>query len=242
MKFSSILLATMLTQGAFAHFQVLTSNVDIVEKNPPQNITLNSSFSHPFNGDIISEDKPEVAKVYVDNKEFDLTNELKKDNKNWKLEYKIKSPNDYQFVFINKPYFEEAENKFIKHIAKTVINGYAKENWDKPLGLDAEILALTRPYTIFKGMAFSGVVLQNAKPVANAEIEVEYLNKDKQKMPSEIFENFVIKSDANGVFNFVFPWQGWWGFSALLVDETKLKHKDKEYEVELGAVFWINVK
>lgn len=238
-----LLFLSIFIMSAFGHFQIVTSDMDIIRDNPPQTITLTSSFAHPFSGETISEEKPEFAKVYINSKSFDLTNKLEKIDKGWKLNYLVKSPNDYQFVVANKPYFEKSENKFIKHIAKVIINGYAKESsWDKPLDLKAEIVALTRPYTLSKGMLFSGIVLFNGEAVKNAKIEIEYLNSDNKKMPSSLFENFIIKSDSNGVFNFVIPWSGWWGFSALLVDDEKLKYKEKSYEVELGAIIWIKAK
>jgi len=116
-----------------------------------------------------------------------------------------------------------------------------QEGWDKPIGLKAEIVLLIRPYGLWAGNIFSGTVLFKGKPVPNAEVEVEFYNGDKSiKAPTEAHVTQVIKADKNGVFSYAMPRAGYWGFSALLEDDKKLKHTDgKEYPVELGAVFWV---
>ena len=35
------------------------------------------------------------------------------------------------------------------------------------------------------------------------------------------------------------PFKGWWGFAALIEDDVKIKHKGKDYPVELGALIWV---
>ena len=51
----------------------------------------------------------------------------------------------------------------------------------------------------------------------------------------------MIKTDQSGVFAYAMPWAGWWGFAALSEDTKRLKHKGKEYPVEIGAVMWVRV-
>jgi cobalt/nickel transport protein len=48
-----------------------------------------------------------------------------------------------------------------------------------------------------------------------------------------------IKADGNGVFTYAVPSSGWWGFAALNPSDQKIKHQEKEKEVELGAVLWV---
>jgi cobalt/nickel transport protein len=47
----------------------------------------------------------------------------------------------------------------------------------------------------------------------------------------------VIKADANGVFSYVMPKAGWWGFAALLEGDDTMKNPEgEEVGVELGAI------
>jgi len=107
------------------------------------------------------------------------------------------------------------------------------------VGLKTEIKPLVRPYGLWTGNIFRGVVLLNGKPVPFAEIEVEYYNKDKSiKAPSEPYITQVIKADKNGVFSYAMPKAGWWGFAALNEDDKKINGKP----VEIGALIWIKVE
>ena len=121
-----------------------------------------------------------------------------------------------------------------------VVNAFgAEEGWDETVGLPAEIIPLTRPYGIWEGNTFRGLVLINGKPAPNLEVEVEYYNKDgKAHAPKDPFVTQVIKTDKNGIFTYTIPWAGWWGFSAL-GDGGTLKKDGKSYPVELDAVIWI---
>ena len=92
----------------------------------------------------------------------------------------------------------------------------AEEGWDEEVGLKAEIVPLTRPFGLYAGNVFQGVVKFKGKPVANVDVEVEFWNADKKvTAPNEYFFTQVVKTDKNGVFTFAVPKAGWWGFSAL---------------------------
>jgi cobalt/nickel transport protein len=136
-------------------------------------------------------------------------------------------------------YWEPAEDTYIIHYTKTFVAAFgADEGWDTPIGLPTEIVPLTRPFGNYAGGVFQGQVLIKGKPAPGAEIEVEFYNKDgKYKAPSDYHVTQVVKADANGVFTFTCPVEGWWGFAAL--SEADYKIKDKS--VELGAVLWVKM-
>jgi len=225
-----------------AHFQVIMPDNDIVTNRKKQSINL--VFMHPFEQTYMNMEKPNYFGYFLDGKKVDLTNKLKnidvQNYKAWTYSQKFKEIGDYQFFVDPKPYFEPSEAKFIRHITKVVIDAYsAGEGWDIPIGLKAEIIPLVRPYGLYKGNIFSGIVLYKGKPVPNATIEVEHYNPTKLKAPTDMHITQVLKTDTNGVFHFVMPRSGWWGFAALIKDDVKIKKNGKNYPVELGALIWV---
>ena len=157
--------------------------------------------------------------------------------------YTIRRPGDHVFYVIPAPYFEPAEECFIVHYTKVVVHALGlQEGWDAEIGLKTEIIPLTRPYGIWAGNVFQGIVKAFGRPVPYAEIEVEYLADGKIEAPAEPFVTQVIKADQNGVFTYACPKAGWWSFAALSEDRVNMKHSDgKNYPVEIGALFWIKV-
>ena len=80
----------------------------------------------------------------------------------------------------------------------------------------------------------------DGKPVPNAEVEVEYYNRDgKAKAPADYMITQVVKADTNGVFTYAVPKAGWWGFAALNTSDKKMKFKGEDKDIELGAVIWV---
>jgi len=130
----------------------------------------------------------------------------------------------------------------IVHYTKVVVNAMGmEEGWDAMVGFPVEIEPLVRPYGLWTGNAFRGVVRKDGKPVPFAEIEVEYRNKGKRvSIPSDPFVTQIVKADANGVFCYAMPRAGWWGFAALLDGDQPMKDpKGEMVDVELGALIWV---
>jgi cobalt/nickel transport protein len=155
----------------------------------------------------------------------------------------LKQPGDHVFYVVPEPYWEPAEETFIIHYTKVIVNAFGLESgWDAEVGLKTEIIPLTRPYGLYAGNIFQGMVLVDGKPAPFTEVEVEYYNKDgKYSAPAAPFVTQVVKADANGVFSYAMPVAGWWGFAALNQGEDKVVSAadGKSYPVELGALIWI---
>jgi cobalt/nickel transport protein len=114
-----------------------------------------------------------------------------------------------------------------------------EEGWSEPLGLKTEIVPLTRPFGNYAGNVFQGQVLLDGRPVAGADVEVEFYNaQGKYEAPDGYMVTQVVKTDAGGVFTYGVPFAGWWGFAALNTAEEKMDHQGKPKDVELGAVLW----
>ncbi len=242
-------LATLLWQGwANAHFGMVIPSDDIVGQQDKREITLEVKFIHPMEGHYMEMDKPEQFGVRIGGKNVALLERLKAKKEKgftcWEANYKIKRPGDYTFYVKPKPYWEPAEDCFIVHYTKVCVQALGlEEGWDEELGLETEIVPLTRPYGLWTGNLFTGVVKVKGSPVPYAEVEVEYYNKDgKIKPPADPYITQVIKTDKNGVFSYCMPKAGWWGFAALNEASWKIKGPDgKDKSVEIGAVYWVKV-
>ena len=243
-----VLLASIVCASSlFAHFQTVMTDKSIIEQGNSPKVTVSYEFTHPFAQQLMNMEKPKEVGVFTEGKKTSLLASLQAVEKNklttWKSEYTIKEPGVYQFYVDPVPYFEPNEEKFIRHQTKTIIDAFGSgEGWDKPIGLKAEIIPLSRPYSLYVGSLFSGQVLFKGKPVANAEIEVEFYNTKGLKAPNDMYVTHVIKADKNGVFYVALPQEGWWGFAALMEDDEKIKKEGKSYPVELGAVLWLKTE
>jgi len=237
----------------FAHFGMIIPSVDLVESRGESDLTLKVMFAHPFEGETMDMEKPLEFGVYFDGRKQNLTSSLESievkgyndqhPHKGWQSHFSIHRPGDYVFYVKPSLYFEPAEDLFIVHYTKVVVNAFGKEEgWQDELGLKAEIIPLTRPYGLYTGNVFQGQVKFKGKPVPFCEVEVEYYNKDgKISAPKSAFITQVIRCDEDGIFTYAFPHSGWWGFSALNEDENKLKYKGEDKSVEVGAVLWVKV-
>lgn len=243
-----VLLASIVCASSlFAHFQTVMTDKSVIEQGGNTKVSIQYEFTHPFEQQLMDMQKPKEAGVFMEGKKTSLLSSLQAVEKNklhtWKSEYAIKEPGVYQFYVDPVPYFEPAEEKFIRHQTKTIVDAFGSgEGWDKPIGLKAEIIPFSRPYSLYAGNLFSAQVLYKGKPVPNAAVEVEFYNTKGLKAPNEMYITQVYKADKNGVFHVALPTDGWWGFAALMDDDEKIKKDGKSYPVELGAVLWLKTE
>ncbi len=249
---SSLFVATQ----ALAHFGVITPSDDIVTQDDDKKLGLAVKFIHPMEGPYMEMAKPRQFGVMAGGEKTDLLASLAAQKGKsaeqtesftyWQGNYQIKRPGDYTFFLEPAPYWEPAEDVFIIHYTKVCVNALGlEEGWDQPVGLETEIVPLSRPYGLWTGNLFTGQVLVKGQPAANVPVEVEYLNpaagkKGHLKPPSDPYITQVVKTDANGVFSYAMPKAGWWGFAALSEASWKMKKDDVEKGIEIGAVYWVH--
>jgi cobalt/nickel transport protein len=236
--------------SASAHFAMIIPSTDVVGKDDKKEIEILVQFTHPFEGGPqMQMDKPEKFGVVIGDQCIDLAAALKEekiDGKSaWETTFKVNKPADYIFFTQPQPYWEPAEDKFIVHATKVIVDALAaEEGWDKPIaqtaGLPAEIVPLARPYSLYAGNVFAGKVLKAGKPAPDIDVEVEWWGKGKTKAATDLHVKQVVKTDANGVFSFGMPKPGWWGFSAIMEADAPIKRDGKDKKVELGAVIWVH--
>ncbi len=254
-----MLATAILSVPALAHFQMMYTPNTALEKG--KTVELRHVFTHPF-ADEHTMDMAGVEEFYsitAKKGKKDLKNTLKpitwkgkhNSGKAFASKYKARNMGDHVLVMVPKPYYEKGEDIYIQQITKSVINVAGTPNgWDADLKLKAEIVPLTKPYSIWEHGSFTGVVKSNGKPVPYAELEVEYINntpdiknnkmgKNRYKAPQDSFVTMGIKANKDGEFTFSIPKAGFWGFCALGVGSDK-EYKGKELSQD--AVIWIEAK
>ncbi|WP_457754951.1 DUF4198 domain-containing protein [Thermovibrio ammonificans] len=235
--------------SAQAHFMVLKPSTDIVEGSNAKTIRVEARFTHPMEGGPNMPFKPVKSGIVVNGRKLPIhwqKHEIPAMPGSSKMvpyytaDVKLRMPGVYQFYLVPDYYFEPAEQKFIRQITKVEVEAYGmEEGWNKPIGLKAEIVPVTRPFGLWEGNTFVGRVYFNGKPAANVRVEVEYLNTQGIKVPADPFITQVVRTDKDGYFYYTIPWAGWWGFSAIGYG-GKRRYKDgKLYPVELDAVMWV---
>lgn len=235
----NLLLILLFTIFAKAHFLTFLPNTDNVKAKDESTINFEAMFIHPFEQTGMTMEKPKG--IYLEKEKLELNKIEKFGHKAWSSEYKIKRPGVYKFYVQPVEYFEPAEEKFISHIPKLIVSAFGLEDgWDEPIGLKYEIIPMVKPFALYKGNLFQGIVLHNKKPASNVEVEVELFNEFGLKAPSDAHITQVVKTDKNGVFSFVMNHQGWWGFAAL-IEEGEKQYKGKMYPIENGALMWVKV-
>jgi len=246
-------LSLLASAPAFAHFQLVYTPEVNLEK--PAEVPFKLIFWHPFeNGHAMDMGQPLEFYYIHKGKKTDLMDSLKpmtfkaphNESKAFESVVKVRRNGDYIFVLNPAPYYEKSEDIYIQQITKSYINkGGIPTGWNEAQNLPTEIVPLNKPTNILAGSTFSGVLLSDGKPVAGAEIEIEYLaaapEMDTNKAGPATAEPMpggavVAITDANGVFTFGIPKAGFWGFAALGSGPAK-EHEGKELSQD--AVIWV---
>lgn len=242
----TLLLVLGLTNLSQAHFGMILPDRSMVMQGDKPELEVILAFCHPFEQKGMILTKPKAFGVQAGKQKTDLLHTLVEtkvlDNLAWKGLYRVTKPGIYAFYFDPQPYWEPAEDKFIIHQTKTYVAALGgEEGWDEEVGLKAEIIPLTRPFALYPGNVFRGLVKFKGKPLPGADVEVEYWNPGgRVKPPNDYFVTQVVKTDEQGTFSFSPPRAGWWGFAALAEEKEAMRGPDgKRKKVEYGAVLWV---
>jgi cobalt/nickel transport protein len=249
-KYALGLLAALGIAGtAQAHFQELIPDTEIVTQTTGRSLGLHLQFTHPMSGGPVMEmGAPAQFGVLTVSGKEDLSSQLMAkmgaEPRTFAASYAIKRPGDLVFYVEPAPYWEPAEGVMIVHYTKTVVSVYGgEENWQAEVGFPVEITPLTRPYGLWTGNLFTGIVKQEGKPVPFAEVEVEWRNDGSVDIPADEYSTQVVRADANGVFSYAMPRGGWWGFAALLESPSTMKNPNgDQVPVEAGALIWVHTR
>lgn len=240
-----VLASCLASSAALAHFQEILPSTDRFGPDSGA-VTLDLVFTHPMDrGPTMDMKKPAKFGVVTGKGMIDLLGTLTEaphDGKAaWKATYTPAEPGAYTFFVEPQPYWEPAEDKSIIHYSKVIVDAFDwGSDWDRLVGLPVEIEPLTRPYGLWTGNVFSGVVRAKGEVVPFAEVEVEWVNDGSITPPGDAFVTQIVKADERGVFHYAMPRAGWWGFAALIEAGYTLPDPDgKEKSVELGGLIWV---
>ena len=233
---------------AFAHYGMIIPHDPMISQEDGRSVDLTMSFSHPFEMDGMMLDKPVSFSVTHEGTTTDLLGELESatvmDDAGYTLNFPLNRPGTYVFAMEPQPYWEPAEDAFIVHYTKTYVTAFGDdEGWDTELGLKTEIVPLSKPFGLWEHNVFQGIVKMDGEAVPYAEVEVEFFNDGAgATVPDELMITQTVKADANGVFTYAPPSDGWWGFAALNTADYTLTEETsgEEKAVELGAVIWVH--
>jgi cobalt/nickel transport protein len=235
-----------LAAPAAAHFGMVIPARAMVMQGDVRTLEVTLSFSHPMEMVGMPMAQPRQFKVMTGETHEDLRDQLQPvkvlGQEAWWAAYTLRRPGVYTFYMEPEPYWEPTEDRFIVHITKTVVAAFGdEEGWDAEVGLKTEIVPLARPFGLYAGNLFQGIVKMDGRPVPFAEVEVEHYNVGrKARILNDYMVTQVARADGNGVFSFAVPWAGWWGFAALNAADYKIGRDGEDKDVELGAVLWVH--
>jgi len=232
--------------AAQAHFQQLIPSRDLVDARTPRQIELTLRFTHPMaGGPAMAMATPRQFGVLGPKGRQDLRSQLHPlqldGQPAFRASYAVTRPGDYLFYLEPTPYWEPGEGKMIIHYTKVVVDAYNfQQGWDAAVGLPVEIEPLVRPFGLWSGNLFQGIVRHNGAPVPFARVEVAWQNDGSLIPPADPYLTQVIRADANGLFSYAMPRAGWWGFAALIdAAEPMPNPAGQPVPVELGGVIWV---
>ena len=144
-------------------------------------------------------------------------------------------------LFGRPPYFISEERVFWQDYVKEASHVMAQKGWDRPVGMDIEIVPLTRPYGWPAGAVFKAQALFKGKPLKGVQVEIEKFNGfyvSKDKLPkdrlgedNEPLMTRALKTDAQGYLVCTLDSPGWWVL-AVGHEDGKKSYEGKEYPVE----------
>jgi cobalt/nickel transport protein len=235
-----------LVEHATAHFLVLLPHDDVIAADGRRTVNLRILFTHPMDqGPVMELRKPRRFGTLQAGQPLDLLGTLSEQKVDGKTAYtaevKLARPGDYVFYVEPAPYWEPAERKWIVHYTKVVVDFLGAESgWDAMVGFPVEIEPLARPYGLWTGNTFRGIVKRDGRPVPFATVEIEYYNEGRRvRPPNDAFITQVVKADAQGVFAYTMPRAGWWGFAALVDGQKRDGPDGRPADVELGGLLWV---
>lgn len=174
----------------------------------------------------------------------------------WTTEIALPYPGVYHFIMQSKASWLPDKDKFVQYIAKVQVPVHSSsEGWDMPTGMSFEIIPLSRPFGLCAGMAFSGQVMTDGKPVAGAVVEVAHLanigkttssslSTHSTKQPPKPAESSyqasqLVKTNNEGIFIFVCPFPGWWAFAASNQGDPLQDPEGQLKPLEKKTIFWV---
>ncbi len=256
---AAIVWAGIFPGAATAHFQVFWPQVEGCYGKPAEPAKWQYFWGHPFEMIIYDAQPPKFfiktpqgQKEQLVLKEISLPDQASgKERKAYEVEYQPAAPGDYYLCLEAPPYYIPEEKVFWQDYVKEAWHVMAQKGWDKPVGLEVELVPLTRPYGWPAGAVFKAQALFKGKPLKGAPVEIEKFNgfyvpkdklpKDRLGEDNEPLMTRSVKTDAQGYLTCTLDSPGWWVI-AVSVEDGKKTHEGKPTPVEKRGCLWVYVE
>jgi nickel transport protein len=193
----------------WAHFPIALPSGELKRGQASE---VQFSFGHPFEATRVDVAKPRAWLYPPAGEPQEISPNPRQESgaKAWSLSLTPQVRGDHILVVEGQPVQHGREK--IRDWVKVVLPvGQVQRGWDRSLGLDLEVVPLSRPYGLVVGTSFRFTVQQKGKPLAGALVEVERLNsKAPSPLPPEAEITRVEKSDALGNAAATLDHAGWW--------------------------------
>jgi cobalt/nickel transport protein len=243
-KPAAMVLMLICVSAAHAHYNMLLPDKASVKRGDEVNIVY--QWGHPFEHQIFDAPAPrELWLVTPEGNKVSVLHQLQKRTNpapvTFRLRLRAQERGDYVFGLVSAPIWMEQEQEFVEDYVKAVLHVQAQRSWDAKLGMDFELVPLTRPYGLRPGCVYQAQALEAGKPLTNALVEVEHYNAQPPKtLPPDEQITRTVKTDPNGVATCTLAKPGWWCITAQKLDGTH-DHAGKPCPVRKRATLWIYV-
>ncbi len=242
--------------AVLAHFHTYWPQVQGCYGKPGEAVTWRYFWGHPFEMIIYDAKAPKFFMKTPAGKREPVTltelplkdQESGKDRKAFEVTYQPAVPGDYYLCLEGEPYFIAEEKLFWQDWVKEAWHVMAQKGWDEPVGLEIELVPLTRPYGWPAGSVFKAQALFKGKPLAGAPVEMEKFNgrfvpkdqvpKDRLGEENEPLMTRALRTDAQGYLTCTPDSPGWWVLAVSHPDGQKTL-EGKSYPVEKRGCLWL---
>lgn len=215
----------------WAHFPIALPTRELKRGQASE---VHFSFGHPFEATRVDVAKPEAWLYPPTGERVEIAPKAIKDRgaQAWSLPVTPVGRGDQILVVAGQP-VQHGREKIRDWLKLVLPSGPVQRGWDRSLGLDLEIVPLSRPYGLVVGTSFRFVVHRQGKPIPGLLVEVERLNaKAPEPLPPEPEITRVEKCDAAGNAAATLDHEGWW-----IVSVTGPAHEG----VHARASLWVYV-
>ncbi len=249
----------LLAAAAQAHFHTYWPKVEGCYGKPGEKVQWRYFWGHPFEMVVYDAQEPkffivtpEGQKAPVVVKEIKLKDLASgQERRAFEVEYQPAAPGDYYLCMEAPLYFIPEEKMLWQDFVKEPWHIMAEKGWDRKLGLEVEIVPLTRPYGWPAGVVFKAQALFRGKPLKGAMVEVEKFNGffvPPEELPQDRFgeENGplitrMVKTDSQGYLTCTLDSPGWWVI-AVSRRHGRKTYEGKSYPVEKRGYLWVYVE
>ena len=229
-----------------AHFNFALPDEWSMETSKPNEVQL--IWGHPYEGIYFDAPAIENAKLLKpDGTESTLTpttttvTGAEGQANAWEVSFTPDIKGDYILYADFEPLVVEEEDVAWEDHVKTIIHYKTTEGYDQLTGQVIEIVPLTKPYGLEEGFIFTGKVLYNGMPLADAPIEIEMYYPvgvcTEENLPEEPMVTRETRSDPNGIFSFTLDEPGVWVVCASYTKGTM-----EGYDLDVRGILMIPIE